>query len=114
MPARAASSPAVSGPCVGERPVEPQPVPQVDGEHVHRGQGRREEPLDERVANLIRAGHRTPPSLRADAPIMARAPQDYDLPLELMVRPSCAKSSAARDSTTAPTPSPDTCNIIIS
>ena len=47
-------------PVRGQHAVQAQTVPQVDGEHVHRAQGRREETLHEPVANLIRAGHRAP------------------------------------------------------
>ena len=60
-------------PVRGQHAVEAQAVPQVDGEHVHRAQGRGGETLHERVANMIRAGHRIPfPA--ADAAIMARSP----------------------------------------
>ena len=47
-------------PVRGQHAVEAQAIPQVDGEHVHRAQGRREQTLHEPVANLIRAGHRAP------------------------------------------------------
>ena len=44
--------------CFGQRAVQAQAVAQVDGEDVHRSHGRVEQPLDERVSSLIRAGHR--------------------------------------------------------
>ena len=69
-------------PRVGERPVEAQPVPQVDGEHVHRGEGRLEEPFDERVANLHRCWSWHTPLCAADEPIMASG-------AAIMVGPCC-------------------------
>ncbi len=57
-----------------ERPIEPEGIAEVDGQDLRHPEARREQPLHELVALLVRIDHRPLPSSVGEAPDTRRSP----------------------------------------